>query len=111
MDILGYVITAAVGVLGVAVAWGTMTAITKRNMADITKLDNKVDTMDDKFVPQTECVLRHDNVADTLDEVKSDVSRQEHTTRRLLNFATYQLMVKDGIPLAEANEILENGKK
>jgi hypothetical protein len=65
--------------------------------------------MGGKFVPQAECGLRHQQLVNKLETVQSTVIDQQRITRRLLNFAMHQL-TSNGMSLAEAQDVLENGK-
>lgn len=105
MDIPGYIITAIAGIVGVAVAWGTMQTHLKINTKDI---ESVMDKMDGK-VSKLECAVKHDNVTSSLSKVGQVVEKQEITTRRLYNFAVYQMTTKDGMSLSEAQDVLENG--
>jgi hypothetical protein len=113
MEITSAMISAATGILGVAVGFGALRAIVARNTFDLKQMLKRMNCFDkknaEKFVPRTECVLIHDKVTEALSDLEEHVDRQQNITRRLENFALYQLTVKDGMSLSDAQSVLENG--
>lgn len=110
MDIPSFIITAIAGLAGVAAGYGVLQNKTSRNESDIGDVKGLIGDMAGKFVPQSECALKHDQLVRKLETVQSTVVDQQHITRRLLNFAMHQL-TSNGMSLAEAQDVLENGKE
>jgi len=102
MDIPSFIITGVIGLAGVAAGYGALKITAARNASDIEDVRNT-------FVPQRECILKHQQLVSKLETVQSTVIDQQRTTRRLVNFAIHQLTT-NGMSLAEAQDILENGK-
>ena len=97
MEISSVLIAVVAGVAGVATVWGVLRARVGRNTSDIKKL-----------VPKAECEIRHDGIKESLDSLGNVVNKQQSASRQFRNFALYQL-TKDGVSLADAKDIMENG--
>jgi hypothetical protein len=112
MEISSTLISAASGILGVAVAFGGLKALVGRNTKDVNRLQQDIDTLDDehekRFVPKSECTLTHEGVKSAMSDLDESVKKQRNAQRRFENFALYQL-TKDGMSLSEAQGVLENG--
>lgn len=109
MDIPSFIVTGIIGLAGVAAGYGVLQNKTSRNESDIGEVKALISGMSGKFVPQSECALKHDQLVRKLETVSSTVIDQQRTTQRLLNFAMHQL-TSNGMSLAEAQDVLENGK-
>jgi hypothetical protein len=112
MEISSALVSAATGILGVAVTFGALRAYVFRNTADVKKLRKDIEDQDDehekKFVPKSECALTHAGVKSALADLDANVTKQQNAQRRFENFALYQL-TKDGMSLSDAQGVLENG--
>jgi hypothetical protein len=109
MDIPSFIIMGIIGLVGVAAGYGALKSKASRNERDIEEVKETLGDMDGKFVPQTECALRHDQLVKKLETVQTTVVDQQRTTQRLLNFAMHQL-TSNGMSLADAQDVLENGR-
>ena len=103
MDIPSFVITGLIGLAGVAAGYGALKITSARNASDIQDVRST-------FVPQRECTLKHQQLVSKIDKIELAIIDQQRTTRRLGNFAIHQLTTLCGMSLAEAQDILENGK-
>lgn len=115
---LGLIVQVAVGALTIAAAYGAIKTRLAQNSKDISELKNDVDTMNGRgavdaeplFVKRTECAETRERFEIVDKELKSAIAAQDKSVNRLLNFSRWSLTTKEGLTLAEANDILENGK-
>ena len=62
------------------------------------------------YIRRAECEKISGELKENLNKMAETVTAQASSIDRVVNHARYQLTVKDGKSLSEANDILENGK-
>lgn len=107
-------------ILGAGIAWATLKAWVKANTAKVNKIEKSLAAFHGQttenpgaqpmYIRRAECEKTSGQLQEGLKQIAGTVTEQASSIDRLLNYSRYQLTVKDGKSLSEANDILENGK-
>lgn len=109
-----------IGVLiGAAIAWGALREIVKRHTKQVDKLTKSWNAFhgqsteqpgsEPMYIRRTECEEKSESIVESVEALADTVAVQGSSIERLVNHARWQLTTKEGMSLAEANNILENG--
>lgn len=106
--------------LGAGIAWATLKAWVKANTVKVNKIEKSLAAFhgtttenpgaQPMYIRRSECDKKSGEIQDAVGNLADTVFDQGSSIDRLVNHARWQLTTKEGLSLAEANEILENGK-
>jgi hypothetical protein len=112
-----------IGLVGVAVGWGATWGAAKARLNEasakideLTRSWNVFQGMGDVpgslpiYIRRSECLDTKAQFHENFIMIDHKLQTQHASIKRLENYVRYQLTVKDGMSLPEANAILENGK-
>jgi hypothetical protein len=100
------------GALGAGITFGGLRMATGRNSSDIGTLIKKLDHLEgaeSPFANKDNCRTVQQSFNRAISNLETAVDKHAKCTRRLENWALYQMTVKDGMTLPEARKVLENG--
>lgn len=105
--------------LGAGIAWATLKAWVHSNTAKVDKIEKSLAAFhgtttenpgaQPMYIRRAECEKTSGGIKENIKEMSKTVSGQGESIERVVNYARWQMTTKDGLNLAEANEILENG--
>ncbi len=107
-------------ILGAGIAWATLKAWVKANTAKVNKIEKSLAAFHGQstehpgappmYIRRAECEQKSGAIEESVGSITKTVSTQGKSIERLVNHARWQLTTKEDMSLAEANDILENGK-
>lgn len=105
--------------LGAGVAWATLKAWVKTNTAKVNKIEKSLAAFHGQttenpgaqpmYIRRVECEKTSGAITESIKDISKIVGEQGSSIERVLNYARWQMTTKDGLNLAEANDVLENG--
>ena len=106
--------------VGAGIAWATLKAWVKANTAKVNKMEKSLAAFHGQttehpgaqpmYIRRAECEKTSGELKEGLKQMAETVTGQANSIERVINHARWQLTTKEKLSLAEANEILENGK-